>query len=219
MIEVDHLIVCTDVGASEADGLVTFGLTEGEPNVHPGQGTANRRFFFHNAFLELLWVSDPAEAQSELVLPTQLWPRWSQRRSGPSPIGVVLRSTHPDAEDVPFSGWEYKPPYWPYPRGLYIREGVPLSEPWWVYLGFGRRYDDPGRLRRQPLDHGVGFREITQVRITGPAVDSRSTPASLAPGTVTLEPGPEHLLEITFDGGAQQRNEDFRPVMPLVFVW
>jgi hypothetical protein len=40
-------------------------MAEGEPNTHPGQGTACRRFFFRNAFLELVWVRDPAEAQGE----------------------------------------------------------------------------------------------------------------------------------------------------------
>ena len=44
--EVDHVFVWVDVGAPAADQLVSFGLTEGDPNVHPGQGTANRRFFF-----------------------------------------------------------------------------------------------------------------------------------------------------------------------------
>jgi len=48
LFEVDHLFVCANLGAPEADSLIAFGLTEGAPNVHPGQGTANRRFFFHN---------------------------------------------------------------------------------------------------------------------------------------------------------------------------
>src|ERR1700745_45048 len=57
-IELDHLFVCTSVGAPEAEDLVRFGLQEGPPNQHPGQGTANRRFAFVNAMLELRWVSD-----------------------------------------------------------------------------------------------------------------------------------------------------------------
>ncbi|AFY78420.1 MAG: hypothetical protein IGR93_19055 [Hydrococcus sp. C42_A2020_068] len=56
--ELDHLFICTAIGAPEADRLLSFGLTEGTPNIHPGQGTANRRFFFHNVMLELLWVLD-----------------------------------------------------------------------------------------------------------------------------------------------------------------
>ena len=53
-IELDHIFVWTTCGAPEADCLRDFGLVEGSANRHPGQGTACRRFFFHNAMIELL---------------------------------------------------------------------------------------------------------------------------------------------------------------------
>lgn len=219
VFEVDHLFVCTDVGAPEAERLRAFGLTEGEPNVHPGQGTANRRFFFRNVFLELLWVSDPAEAQGEIVRPTQLWSRWSQRRSEASPFGVLFRPAHRGAEVVPFPCWEYKPRYLPSPLVIHVGADVPLSEPWWGYLAFGRRPDDPGRPHRQPMEHGIGFQEVTHLRFTSPSGGSLSGAAHVASEAVALAPGPEHLLEITFDGGVRGSDADFRPALPLVFRW
>ena len=48
-IELDHLFVCTAPGAPEAEELIRFGLREGPPNQHPGQGTACHRFSFANA--------------------------------------------------------------------------------------------------------------------------------------------------------------------------
>jgi hypothetical protein len=48
-VEFDHLFVCVSVGAIEAACVAAVGLREGAPNQHPGQGTACRRFFFHNA--------------------------------------------------------------------------------------------------------------------------------------------------------------------------
>jgi len=45
-LELDHLFVCTSQGASEAKYVEHVGLIEGPSNVHPGQGTANHRFFF-----------------------------------------------------------------------------------------------------------------------------------------------------------------------------
>lgn len=219
--ELDHVFVWVDVGAPEADLLVSFGLTEGDPNVHPGQGTANRRFFFHNAFLELVWVSDPVEIQGELVQPTQLWSRWSQRKSVASPFGVGLRPTPPGSADVPFPSLPYRPPYLPSPLAIHVGKSVPLSEPWWFFLGFGRRPDAPGWPSRQPLAHPVGFQEATQIRLTGPSAASPSATATavLRTGAVTLASGPEHLLEMTFDGGTQGRSKDFRPALPLVFQW
>jgi hypothetical protein len=61
LIELDHLFVCTDPGGPEAEKLVQFGLREGPPNQHPGQGTACRRFSFANAMIELFWVNDGAQ--------------------------------------------------------------------------------------------------------------------------------------------------------------
>jgi hypothetical protein len=55
-LELDHLFICTAPGAPEAEEFVRFGLREGPPNQHPGQGTANRRFAFANAMIELLWA-------------------------------------------------------------------------------------------------------------------------------------------------------------------
>jgi hypothetical protein len=42
-MQLDHVFVCCDVGDPEAEGLRQIGLVEGTRNVHPGQGTENRR--------------------------------------------------------------------------------------------------------------------------------------------------------------------------------
>src|SRR6266567_1042943 len=86
--EFDHVFICVSVSGEEASTLAAFGLTEGTPNVHPGQGTACRRFFFANAYLELLWVSNAADAQSETIQPTHLYERWARRASGACPFGA-----------------------------------------------------------------------------------------------------------------------------------
>src|SRR5262249_12821990 len=95
MFELDHLFLWGSLGGLEADRLRAFGLTEGEPNTHPGQGTACRRFFFRNAYLEVVWVHDPVEAQGEAARPTGLWPRWCGRATGTSPFGLCLRPVRP----------------------------------------------------------------------------------------------------------------------------
>jgi hypothetical protein len=219
--ELDHLFVWTDPGGPEAARLLAFGLTEGQPNAHPGQGTACRRFFFRNAYLELVWVHDPSEAQNEPTAPTRIWSRWAGRRTGASPFGIGLRPTHPGAVEVPFPAWDYRPAYLPAPLAIQLAHDVPLAEPLWFHLGFGRRPDDPGRLNRQPLEHVAAFGEITGVRLSGPGLGHPSeaglSVARSAP--VELADTPEHMAEVTFDGGGQGRFEDFRPALPLVFCW
>jgi hypothetical protein len=104
--ELDHLFIFCAEGAPEGDALVRLGLAEGAGNVHPGQGTANRRFFFRNAYLELLWVSDPAEARSPRSLPTRLYERWEKRGRLASPFGLVFRpAAGTPPEPPPFATW------------------------------------------------------------------------------------------------------------------
>jgi SAM-dependent methyltransferase len=92
----------------EAENLVQFGLHEGPPNQHPGQGTACRRFAFLNAMIELVWVSDKREAQSHNTRRTLLWERWSGRKDiAASPFGICLRPVDPeDTGPPPFPAWE-----------------------------------------------------------------------------------------------------------------
>ena len=74
-MELDHLFLFTSAPDEVADALRRFGLTEGAPNNHTGQGTSCRRFFFHNAYLELLSVTSEEELKSAAIAPTKLWER------------------------------------------------------------------------------------------------------------------------------------------------
>jgi hypothetical protein len=221
-IQLDHLFICTSIDAPAAEQLISFGLTEGEPNVHPGQGTACRRFFFRNAYLELLWVQDPAEAQLALVRPTHLWERWSGRDSGACPFGLCFR---PDADHVggpPFSTWKYRPPYLPDPLSLAVgTNAAELAEPLLCYLTFARRTDGvrPGRL--QPLDHPAGLREITRVTLAGPwpGRPSEALQPLMRSGPVGWRASEAPLAEFGFDGEKGGNAHDFRPALPLVFRW
>jgi hypothetical protein len=100
--ELDHCFIWTEVGAPEADLLIEFGLTEGQPNTHPGQGTANRRFFFENVMLELLWVHNKTEAQSNPIQETRLWERWCGRRSEAPPLVFVCGQSRKTPRRCPF---------------------------------------------------------------------------------------------------------------------
>jgi hypothetical protein len=154
-IELDHFFVYTAPGAPEAGKLVQFGLHEGPPNQHPGQGTANRRFTFANAMIELLWVSDPSEAQSPRTRRTLLWERWSGRKENACPFGICLRPVDPQDAGPPFPGWKYRPAYLPDPLFMHIGE-VGIEEPMWVYLGFQRR----AQYTKRFAEHPVGIQEI-----------------------------------------------------------
>jgi hypothetical protein len=220
--EIDHLFIWTDVGAGEADRLISLGLTEGTSNIHPGQGTTNRRFFFHNAMLELLWVHDRAEAQSDLIRPTRLWDRWQNRHDGVCPFGVCLRPAPGVGNIVAFSSWAYCPPY--LPEGLSIEVGTNsdvLTEPWLFQTPFGQRPDQYSVEKAQPLDHEIGFCEITRVELVSPTANTVSPELQSVVNTqqIKLREGISYCLELGFDGEMQGQQVDFRPGLPFVMSW
>ena len=103
-IALDHAFIMCSIGAPEGDALIQRGLVEGSRNVHPGQGTANRRFFFENFMLELVWVDKPDEAQSEQTRRTRLWERWvgrEDRRRVPSAFYFAQKGNRPNPPRSP----------------------------------------------------------------------------------------------------------------------
>ena len=246
--ELDHLFVCTSEGAPEAEALLDLGLTEGAPNSHPGQGTACRRFFFGNAFLELLWVRDPDEARGPGPAPTLLWERWARRRdSGVSPFGICVRI--PPGEALPFAAWDYRPPYLPpgmaIPvamssvapldgpdattafRGAALRgaagRDAALREPMLFAFPAGRRPDAAPPDRVQPLAHAAGVRELTRVGLRWSTTAPSDALAALLAAAV-LDSAPAATasgphLELEFDGVPARVVADLRPALPLVLRW
>jgi Glyoxalase-like domain len=212
-IELDHLFVCTKPGAPEAEKLVQLGLHEGPPNQHSGQGTACRRFAFANAMIELVWVSDAREAQSQSARRTLLWERWSGREGYASPFGICLRPFDPQDTQPPFPSWEYRPAYLPNPLFMNIGEAG-VEEPMWIYMNFMRR----DHREQWFIEHTIGIREITGLTLTTP-VPLRSPVAQriVENGILSTRTGATPLLEIEFDGNRRKERVDFRPHLPFVF--
>jgi hypothetical protein len=217
--ELDHLFILAKLDAPVAEQLIALGLTEGSRNIHPGQGTANRRFFFGNAMLELLWVQDEQEARSGPIAPTRLWERSRHPQTGASPFGICLRATVA-ATSLPFATWSYGPPY--LPPGLEIPVAkTPPAEPMLFSIPFGGRPDAYPPERREPLDHRLGVREITALRVTLPGLDALSAPLRAVErlGIARFIPGDEPLIEISLDHAPRGRTADLRPELPLVLRW
>ncbi len=228
--EFDHLLICTDVGAENADRLVSLGIVEGSSSQHPGQGTANRRFFFHNAMVEFLWVHDSTEAQSEAVRRTRLWERWRDRNRV-CPFGICLRPSKDSGGAVPselrsalsaFPSWEYRPPYLPAPLSIAVgNNSEKLDEPMLFQIPFGKRPDQAPPEKAQPLEHPLGLREITRVEVVTPIAThpSPELQAVLDTQQVKLRLGENYCIELGFDGEAQKQRVDFQPELPLMIYW
>jgi hypothetical protein len=218
--EFDHIFIFTDIGAPAADRLVALGLTEGSSRTHPGQGTANRSFFFHNAMLELLWVHSPIEAQSELIQRTRLWER-SENRDGSvcasgdriCPFGISLRPATDLPEPAAFPHWNYHPPYLPETLSIPVATNSEvLTEPMLFQIPFGKRPDQLPPAKAQPLDHPLGFREITRVEIITPITTAPSPELQIFLDNqhIKIRNGLEYCVELGFDGERQGKQIDLR---------
>jgi hypothetical protein len=213
-LEVDHAFITCAAGAPEGDALLRAGFVEGSANTHPGQGTANRRFFFENFMLELIWVADPAEATSERTRRTRLWERWSQRDSG-SPLGIVFRTCGDQDAAAPFATWAYYPSYLPEGLAIQIAEGTALYEPELFYLPFLKT---PGIHRGEPLNHAAPVRRVSGLRIGVPRLPELSSASRIveSQGLLRYFQAEQPILEILF-ACASDLIVDLRPALPLLF--
>ena len=145
-LQLDHIFILVEPEAEVADRLLESRFQEGPRNTHPGQGTANRRFYFANGMLEFIWVRDPHEAKTGPGRDLQ----FPERAADPaaSPFGIILVPRQDAASgDMPFPGWHYQPAYFPAPRGFHVgANSRNLTEPLCFYFPF----HDSGVPRPQP---------------------------------------------------------------------
>jgi glyoxalase-like protein len=215
----DHLVLICDPRAPQADALTTLGLLEGSGNVHDGQGTANRRFFFDNAYLELVWVDDLEESRREPAFRTRLWERWLRRHESACPFGIALRPDDPADAGVPppFPTWAYHAPYLPAQVSIGIALATPLTEPEFLYMNFAT---SPRSKAREPLDHPLGVREITHVRVASPGgAQSQAAKTTAALGIASFTSADDYVIELLFDRAVKGQIADLRPGLPLVLRW
>jgi Glyoxalase-like domain len=210
----DHAFIACAAGAPEGNALVRLGFVEGSSNTHPGQGTANRRFFFENFMLELVWVADPAEAQSERTRRTRLWDRCERRDAGANPFGIIFRSAHLQPAPAPFPTWSYAPAYLPAGMSMQIADGTTLYEPELFYLPFL----NGAATRREPVIHALPIRQVSGVVLGVPSLTglSAASRAAATHGLLSYFESPQPILEILFDGPPDMR-VDLRPDLPLQF--
>lgn len=220
-MEIDHIFICTEKKAPAGELLKDFGLTEGTSNTHPGQGTACRRFFFHNMMLELLWVDDENEVQNERTKPMRLLERCLTGSKEVSPFGIAFRPIDEPDNIVPFAVWDYHPVYLPYFLKMQVAKHTPLSEPLYVYLSFAHRQDRAPIEKRQPMEHRISLNEVTSVNIhINQDMDlSEAAIAINRMNNISIKQDKEHFIELEFDNGVLGQCKDFRPNLPLVFKW
>lgn len=220
-MEIDHLFVCTKNNASIADFLVQNGFLEGTANRHPGQGTANRRFFFNNVFLEFIYLDDKELiCQFAKTTPSlDILLRLTDQEGRYSPFGIGFRPTK-QGEAVPFPHWRYQPSY--LPDEYSIEVGMASSnEPLWFFLDFSGRPDHVAEEKRQPLFHPCGIQQLTGIQLTIPDDDALSHAANAVAMLDEIEiiRGKQHEIILTFDFARQNKKVSLMPELPVTIIY
>lgn len=219
-LELDHIFVCVEPEAPEAEFLKAFGFQEGNRRTHPGQGTANVCFLFHNAYLELLWLSDINEILSSVVRPLGLWERccWGDQAC---PFGISLRSDVPGSLELPFATWNYYAPFLPKGASLPIAANSEnLSEPL-IFMSPVSLIPSASPLKRGLLINKPGFDEITKLRVTLPGEKNFSAELRKLTelGLVELKRSDRYHLEIEFNKAEEGQIQLFDSKLPISFYW
>ncbi len=202
----DHIFIFTNDNGKIADQLVEFGLKEGSNRVHVGQGTTNRKFYFENFFMEILWVHDETEINSELIKPIGLWQRANYHFNGFSPFGLCLVNT--DETDKLFeNAFKYQPAY--FPEGMTIdilKNEYQPSFPWTFRLPFkGQKKNEI-----EPTNHRNGIKELTKVDFFVSTInDDNFTQVFLGQEKINFIKSDRIWLNLTFDDAKQGLVKEF----------
>ena len=211
-IELDHFFILTEPGAPHADLLSGIGLTEGPRNEHPSQGTANRRFFFSNMGLELLYVRDASEAARGRGSRLRIVERAADDKA--SPFGLIVRATT-ESTDMPFPGWRYCPEYFQADQCFHVGENSDLlEEPLCICMPLNMPLpEDQLRLANRKMT-------VTELRLSVPVVRPTVTLEAIADcERISLRLNEPHRLEIVFNEEKEGKSKDMTPELPLVVRW
>lgn len=205
---IDHFFIVVDPGAPQADLLLQLGLLEGPSNQHPGQGTANRRFFFANTMLEFLYVRDVNEATTGRAKGL----RTAERVIGESasPFGLVLTAT----ED-PFPGWAYCPEYFRDDQCFLVGTNSDLLvEP--LCICMPRNLPKP-KKQHQPRNSDWC---LSKLKISVPVESPSEVLQAVSEcENVEIVLSQSHHLELTFSENKEGKVHNMAPALPLTLRW
>ncbi len=207
-MHIDHIFIFSNQQGREADELVKFGFTEGSSRMHPGQGTTNRKFYFDNFFLEILWVISEEEIRSPITSMTKLWERSQFSHNGCAPFGLCLTNTA-ETDKLFAESERYQPAY--FPNGMTIDIITNQNSPYLPWT-FRLPYLGPQKVADEPRHHQNGIQSLTKVAFEIPDDHQNQTFLDAFNSTemITFQWGEQLNLMLEFDHGMQKKEKTFK---------
>jgi hypothetical protein len=206
-MEIDHIFIFSSNKGQEVDCLIDFGFCEGSSRTHPGQGTVNRKIYFENFFLEIVWVHNESEVKSANVLKTKLWERSNFLTNGHSRFGLGFVNT-PDTEELFENSIKYQPDY--FSKGSQfdiITNEENYNLPW----AFRIPHVTQNKKAPEPIDHKNGIKKLTKATfdLKAKEIENRFTTIVEKHSNVRFSPGLKNLMTLEFDRGIQGKIKTF----------
>lgn len=193
------MFIFSDKG-TETDELIDFGLTEGSGGTHKGIGTANRRIFFDNFYLEILWVENEMEAKS--VEKIEIWERSDFKNNQYSRFGLCLKNTD-ETDNVFTNSIKWKPDFLPENKFVDILTNERMP---WIF----RFPTNRNSKLDEPRNHKNGIRKLTKAIFSISEIDFKSIISEINENsTIEFVQSVDDLLILEFDNGIQGKTKRF----------
>lgn len=205
-MNIDHIFIFTDNDGKVAGELVEFGLTEGSHRIHTGQGTTNRKFYFDNFYLEILWVYNETEIKSEKTKPSGLYQRADFKSNNFSPFGLCIVNTD-DTEQLFENAFKYQPEYFPQGQTIDILKNEHQPHlPWTFRLPFKAQM----KHENEPTNHKNGIAILTKTIFEyKESSDNDFIDNFKSINNIGFTKSSRNWLNLTFDNGKQRKKRDF----------
>jgi hypothetical protein len=205
-MDIDHIFIFTDLEHKVVDELISFGLHPNESRINLGQGTTNRTFTFENFFLEIVWVHNQNEIESELVKPTGLWERAAFSNNNFAPFGLIVLNN--ESSDHLFeNAYKYQPSYFEEGRAFEIlQNSVHPGLPWTCRMPFRR--EKP--IKTTPINHPNKIKTLTRAGFQYCGGGNERFPGHFNnEKTIEFIPSARNWLTLTFDENKQGLRKEF----------
>ncbi|RXR30684.1 hypothetical protein EQG68_11555 [Flavobacterium piscinae] len=205
-MNIDHIFIFTNDNGKVADELVDFGLTEGSKRIHVGQGTTNRKFYFENFFLEILWVHNENEIKSDKTKPLGLWQRAEYKTNHFSPFGLCIVNAD-DTDTIFENAYKYQPDYFPQGMEIDIIKNEEQSDlPWTFRLPF----KEQKKHENEPTKHKNEICVLTNAIFEYKTI-SENKFIDYFKNQIHIQfiESSRNWLNLIFDNGKQRKKQDF----------
>lgn len=213
-MQIDHIFIFSNNDADEADELVKAGFTEGSRRLHPGQGTANRKFYFENFFLEILYVTNEHELANGPAAQIGLAELSNFQSNHRSRFGLCLVNS-PATDNLFKNALDYQPSYFPEGKAIKVinNQEKPYL-PWTFRLPFKSQ----NKATEEPMSHENGIHKLTKAifGISDMTSQVDFIKAFDSHAQIDFESSHSNRLKLVFDEGQQGKEMLFKSLDLLI---